>query len=57
MHESWNIGLDPSLDIFRSRETHAESQKDGELSHSSNLWPDKAIWDQAEAFKKANLEY
>ncbi len=49
MHEAFNLGLDPSLDIHM--ETHIGNEKlDGELRRSENLWPCEKDWDGAEGF-------
>lgn len=45
MHESWNIGLDPSIDIYDKEES-----KDGSIAHSDNLWPESAVWEGAADF-------
>ncbi|KAK1925422.1 hypothetical protein DB88DRAFT_193700 [Papiliotrema laurentii] len=60
MHESWNIGLDPSIDTSKSTSDFApqdQPRKEGSLVHSDNLWPETSTWSGAEDFKRANLEY
>ncbi|WWD09560.1 hypothetical protein V865_007687 [Kwoniella europaea PYCC6329] len=52
-HEAFNLGLDPLV----HPESFERSEKEGELKHSENLWPDQKDWKGAEAFKQANLEY
>ncbi|KAK8866075.1 hypothetical protein IAR55_001226 [Kwoniella newhampshirensis] len=54
MHEAFNMGLDPSLDPASFGQ---EEEKEGELKHGENLWPEKKDWDGAGAFKQANLNY
>ncbi|WVQ78656.1 hypothetical protein IAT38_000743 [Cryptococcus sp. DSM 104549] len=52
-HEAFNMGLDPSLDPA----SFDQNLKEGELSHSLNLWPKEGDWPGAARFKEANLTY
>ncbi|WRT64294.1 uncharacterized protein IL334_001225 [Kwoniella shivajii] len=53
MHEAFNMGLDPLV----APESFKRTKKEGELQHSENLWPDENDWEDAKAFKQANLDY
>lgn len=47
LHEAFNLGLDPSLDVG----SHAgQSEVQGALKHSDNLWPSNAQWAKAASF-------
>lgn len=48
LHEAFNLGLDPSLDVAKSHADQAEVE--GALKHSDNLWPSAEQWTQAADF-------